>query len=155
VNATPLAPAAALIPLLFAACQTITAKSSYDPEYDFKRLKTFRLEPITQTQVMTLDRIAAFEKALREILANKGYEEVEKNPDFTVAVTAESTYAMQPARVEYHDVAIVPIVIREGGRDWVIWRGQGRLDYPSSTPGYEERIRQIVVQTLADFPPGP
>ncbi|GEM_PF-1497965 len=94
-----------IIPLLFilSGCSTMSINSDYNPDYNFKKLKTFHILAPSTTSANTLvqDRIA---KALVKELEQMGYAlSSEKFADFFLLFKTDVTQKQQSV-IEYRSV---------------------------------------------------
>ena len=171
--------------LLLAACGT-TVNVDYDKATNFQGLKTFTLMPTPETKTgdERLDSPLVDKRirnAIVTVLTQRGYREVNQNPDFAVAYQlgvrqeVDSSRASMtigvggfyprsaigmtygyPGYIESYERGILTIDILQGSDKKLIWRGSsGRRLYDGRTPEKSEKEVKSVVQEIIDkFPPG-
>jgi hypothetical protein len=170
---------------LLAGCGT-TVNVDYDKQADFQALKTFTLMPTPEAKTGD-ERLDSplVDKRIRDAivatLSQRGYRQVQDNPDFSVAYQLgvrqelDSSRASMtvgvggfyphsaigmtygyPGYVESYERGILTIDILQGSDKKLVWRGSsGRRLYDGRTPEKSTKEVNAVVQEIIDkFPPG-
>ena len=167
-----LAPLASL--LFFVSCSGLSTNFDYDVEADFSNLSSYAwLEGGEAAGLSDLDRKRA-KAAVDDGLQAAGYELVESNPDFEVAVhftTEEKTRVREygtaygyrsvglSARsfdVDEYQVGTFMLDFVDPAKKELMWRGaaSGTVRESPSPEERTKRIREAVAALLENFPPG-
>lgn len=165
------------------ACSSITIKSDFDPEYDFKQFKTYRWataeevspnDELTKYPLVRKRAIAAIDKTL----ATKGFTKVETtDADVIMLVHAASKERMQvhntgggyyggwydpwwgpygsTTHVSYYEEAtlVVDMVVWETKE--LGWRGMatGTVKQNQNAEEQQQRLDDIAVRIFQEYPP--
>lgn len=171
--------------LLLAGCGAMV-NVDYDQQANFQALRTFTLIPTPETKTgderldspLVDNRIR---EAIIATLSQRGYQEVNDNPDFAVAyqlgirketdsqrtsrTVGVGTYYPHsaigmtygyPGYVESYERGILTIDVLNGSDKKLAWRGSsGRRLYNGFSPEQSTKVINAVVKEILDkFPPG-
>jgi len=162
------------------ACNTVRVTSDYDPEADFRELRTWKW--MDDGPVLTDIRVASelvqkrIRTATETVLAERGYQQVDRDADFEVAWTASmedkvdyqtyntahvrgrySSYWTESSAIEgteYTEGTLV-IDIHKSGTMNLIWRGigVGTVRQHGTPEERQARTKKAVQEILSCFPP--
>ncbi len=155
--------------VLAASCYPITVSHDYDIDADFSQLKTFDWMPDPAGTINSLPEVIAsstlidkrIKGAVNSQLAAKGFQPVEKNPDFRVVYYLSVKEKLRDWGINY-DGRVREIQQGTLVLDFVdprsmeiIWRGVAKrtLDTNPSPEKTEKNINEAVRKLLANFPP--
>ncbi len=93
--------------LFFAGCSSLRIQNDYNPQFDFKRLKSFAVVVPKNSSVITLTQ-ERLKRAIKRTLEEKGYKSVPKeSADFLVAFHTDVTKIKEIVN-DYDSIGIYP-----------------------------------------------
>jgi hypothetical protein len=158
-----------LLTVLAAGCYPITVTHDYEVDMDFSKLKTFDWMPDPATAINNLPDVITSSSlidnrvkgAVNSQLAAKGFQLVDRKPDFRVvyylSVKAKLRdwgmhYDGRPREIEQGTLVLD---FMDPGNMEIIWRGVAKrtLDTNPSPEKIDKNINAAVEKLLANFPP--
>ncbi|TDB64190.1 DUF4136 domain-containing protein [Arundinibacter roseus] len=163
--------------IFFSCSQAFQVQNDYDRSVNLKQFKTFRVE---MEKEMTNDPIIGSELnsrrilgAVAEVMEQKGYRQVENNPELVVRYLTDvkdrqqvrSNGAMSPywwwygpqnnniSTYNYQEGRLI-VNIYQNGTNSLIWQGwaSGRLKAPSKREDRDAMIKGVIGDILRTFP---
>ena len=159
-----------LISFLMSGCSTLTVNKDYDTAYDFSKLKTYSLLPLSKDSNIDMINAGRVNDAIKTNLNAKGYDLAEQS-DFGVTMhfgkqtitTVDSYgygygYGYWGARtidVNQYDEGTLIIDIIDIAKNQLVWRGyaKGAMKDSPTIQERTENINYVVSEILAQFPP--
>ena len=166
-NAVRLAAVLVLL-LLLSACSSVTVSRDYDQEFDFSTLKTYAWFPdIKEKSSLGAAELARVQSAIDSGLRARGYQPVDRDPDFLISADAVSEQRTQVISHRYSyrywgaddtyrfNVGTLIVDFVGSATNQLIWRGQAEavLTQDPSSDELNKRIDEAVAKMLAEFPP--
>ena len=166
-----------LLVFVFASCSTVRVATDFDKEANFNEYKSFAFfKPgIDKAEISDLDKKRIL-RAIEENLALKGMSKSEK-PDLLVSIFTKERervdvynnnfglgWGWNPwyyggayggSNISRSTEGTLYIDLIDAKTSTLVWQGMGNADLVnSSMEKKEERIREIVMKILAEYPPG-